>query len=262
MKRYVRVYLLLLRMNFSHLLAYRSNFVNSMLGSMTWGIFSFVSMTLLTLKVDTVYGWKREEILMLTGAYGILIGIFHSTFSKNFERLTLLINRGALDSILLKPLDSQFLVSFWLFNYPGLFRVFAGIIFILYLIVHFSLSIPLVGVLLFPFFLIAGLILLYSIWFIVGTTVFWFTRLTNLVELMYSISGTSRFPREIFEQLTWFVFLLVLPISFIVITPVRVFLGDVHGTEIIGLFVSTGTLFTFSRLFWKHALRSYSSASS
>lgn len=236
--------------------------MNSMLSSITWGVFSFTSMVLLTMRIDTVYGWKREEILLLTGAYGILIGLFHSTFSRNFERLTLLINKGALDSILLKPLDSQFLVSFWLFNFPGLFRVFAGICFMLYIVIHFTLPITVSGAMVFFLFLIMGLLLLYSIWFIVGTTVFWFTRLTNLVELMYSVSGTSRYPREIFEKTSWFLFILILPVSFIVITPVRTLLGTVGPAEVTGLFMCTFSFLAFSRWFWRYALRSYGSASS
>src|SRR3972149_8688112 len=88
MGKYVRIYRDLLRLNLSSLVAYRSNFVNSVVSSTAWGVFSLVSIVLLTYRVQSVFGWTREEILLLTGVYSVVIGVFHTLFSRNFVRFS------------------------------------------------------------------------------------------------------------------------------------------------------------------------------
>src|SRR3989344_7547774 len=109
MKRYFRIYKQLCIISLSELLAYRGNFLNSLISSLVWGAFSIVSILLLTAKTKSVFGWTREEIILLTCSYSMLIGIFHLVFSRNFEYFSRIMDLGQLDTFLLKPLDSQFL---------------------------------------------------------------------------------------------------------------------------------------------------------
>jgi len=262
MGRYIRIYRELLRLNLSALLAYRSNFVNSVVASIAWGVFSLISIILLTYRTQSVFGWTREEILLLTGAYSVLIGIFHTLFSRNFERFSRLVLYGQLDAVLVKPVDTQFLVSFWLVNYAGLFRVIVGAAFIIYLLHALTITIPVSVGAVFLLFLIAGVLLLYSVWFLAATLTIWFPRLTNIVDVMYTVSGISRLPREMYQQLSWYIFLFLLPLTFIVITPVRALIGNVTPTDSIGLVSFAFILFFLSRKFWQFALRFYTSASS
>jgi ABC-type uncharacterized transport system permease subunit len=55
-------------------MAYRANFINSVISSLGWGIFSVIFMLLLTNKTSSIYQWSRDEILLLTGFYNILGG--------------------------------------------------------------------------------------------------------------------------------------------------------------------------------------------
>ena len=262
MDRYVRIYRELLRLNLSSLVAYRSNFVNSVVSSTAWGVFSLVSIVLLTYRVQSVFGWTREEILLLTGVYSVVIGVFHTLFSRNFERFSRLVLYGTLDSVLVKPIDTQFLISFWLVNYAGLFRVVVGAAFIVYLLHALAIAVPASAVAVFSLFLIAGVLLLYSVWFLAATITIWYPRLTNIVDVMYTFSSISRFPREMYQQLSWYIFLFLLQLTFIIVTPVRVLVGKLTPADTIGLVSFAAILFFLSRKFWKFALRFYTSASS
>src|SRR6185312_3229309 len=99
------------------------NFINSTISSVGWGIISIISMYILTAKTSSIYGWNRNELLLLAGVYSVSIGIFHTIFSRNFDRFSKVIHLGDLDSILLKPIDSQFSLSFTLFNYMSITRL-------------------------------------------------------------------------------------------------------------------------------------------
>src|SRR3989344_7678647 len=128
MNHYLHIYKTLLKINLVALLTYRGNFVSSVFSSILWATFGLFLISLLTLRVPMVYGWNREELFMLMLGYNIIVGVFHSLFSRNFERFSQIIHYGELDTLLLKPIDSQFLLSFWLFNYASLSRIVIGIV--------------------------------------------------------------------------------------------------------------------------------------
>jgi ABC-2 type transport system permease protein len=262
MKKYFRIYQTLLHLNLSSLVAYRVNFTTNLISSISWGVFSIFSVLLLTSKTDMVYGWKREEIILLTTTYSVLIGIFHTMFSKNFERFSRMILYGRLDSVLLKPIDSQFMISLWIINYTSLSRVILGLGLTFYFLHQLHIALSPVIVVSYVLLLVMSLILLYSIWFIVATLTIWFPRLSNVVEFMYHVSGMTRYPQQMYRQLTNFIFIFLLPITLIISTPTKVLLGKNIVQDVIGLIIFTIALFIFSRMFWKFALRYYTSASS
>src|SRR6266581_485244 len=104
MKRYLKLYFMLLRIGFISLLTYRTNFFNNALSSILWSSLTIATMVILTARTSTVFGWTRQELLLLTGIYNIVFGIIYAVFASNFEELSQLINKGELDSWLLKPI--------------------------------------------------------------------------------------------------------------------------------------------------------------
>ncbi|KKU95809.1 hypothetical protein A3A64_01475 [Candidatus Gottesmanbacteria bacterium RIFCSPLOWO2_01_FULL_48_11] len=262
MKLYLRLYKTLLHLNFANLLAYRVNFTTNIVSSVSWGLFSIISIILVTGKANSMFGWRRDEILLLTAIYSVLIGVFHMLFSKNFERFSNLVYYGQLDSLLVKPIDSQFLVSFWLINYTSIFRILLGAAYTFYLLYAYHMAVSLGAVMGFISLLAIGLTLLYSVWFLCVTLTIWFPRLTNIVFFMYSVSGLTRYPQEMYRQLASYVFLFLMPITLIVTTPTKALVQRLSLAEAIMLIGFAFTLFYASRKFWKFALRYYTSASS
>jgi ABC-2 type transport system permease protein len=262
MKKYLNIYRALLRLNFSALVVYRANVINNIVGSTVWGVFSLASIFLLTARTTSVFGWTRYEILLLSGVYGLFMGIYHTLFSRNFERLTYLIRLGMLDAILTKPVDSQFLVSTSIINYSGIIRILLGSAFTWYIIsaAHIAVTLPIIGV--FCIGIVIGLLLLYSLWFIVATLIIWYPDLSNLIEFLYSTSGIGRYPREMYMNVNQFLFLFILPLTFMIIAPTKILLTKLTVFDALGLLIFAGVFFAGSRFFWKFALRSYTSASS
>lgn len=261
MKHYFSIYKTLLKLNFATLAAYRVNFINSLIGGVIWGIFTISSILLLTGNSRSIYGWSRTELLLFTGSHSIIIGVFHTIFSRNFQRFSEIIHLGQLDSILLKPVDSQFLLSLWIVNYVNITRSIMGFIFTLYIALHAHYTITLSGIFNYCILLCIGLLLLYSIWFIILTFIIWATSLSNLVDLLYTTSGMARFPTDMYKGIVPYVFLFILPITLVVTTPTKMLLHRALAGDFFLLLFFTILLFTVSRFFWKFALRFYTSAS-
>lgn len=261
MTRYISIYKTLLKINLEALFIYRGAFVNSAISSITWSVFSVVSIFLLTSHSKIIYGLTQGEWLVFVGLFNIVMGINRTVFSKNFDRFAEIVHLGELDSILLKPCDSQFLLSCWYFNYTGLTRVILGIIFTTIVMISLHVQINLLSIVLFLGLSLFSLSIFYSLSYIVITFTIWYPRLSNLSDFLYSALGISRYPKIMFQELQGYIFFLVLPITLTVTVPVQYIFHKVSTIDTL-LLIGFGTGFLLiSHVFWKFALRFYTSAS-
>ncbi len=262
MKHYFDIYKTLLKMNLSRLLVYRSNFFNTVVSSIAYGIFSFLYIILLTSKTPVVYEWKREELILLMAFYNIVIGgIFHTVFSFNFNEFADTIHFGRLDGVLLKPVNSQFLMSAVNIAYAQLSRLIIGIGVALYIIYTYKIAVTILGLAEFIILSAFGLLILYSIWFMVMTLSVWNTRLSNLVDLLYHLNDLVRFPPKMYKPVMNYLF-FIFPFTIILVTPAKAILQRLTTIDAVILLFFSLILFFLSRRFWQFALRSYTSASS
>ncbi len=261
MKKYFIIYRHLVYLSFSSLLAYRINFFNGIFASILWSSFGLLSTFLLTSRSPQVFGWTRNELLVLASVYNIFFGLFYLFFSRNFAELTRIIHFGQLDGYLLRPIDSQFSLTCW---YQGLYqiaRIIIGTIFLVYILSLMHIHITVLHVLSFVLFLIFGIIILYSVWFMVLTTTIWFTNLSNLVDFMYSVNLVTKYPQEMYKGFSQYLFIAIFPLTLAIVIPVKQLIEKIILGDIASLMITAILLFIVSRKFWQYALRFYTSAS-
>lgn len=251
-----------MRLNFSNLVSYRANLINNMLSDFTWGIFSIVSILLLTSNVTAIYGSSRTEILLLTTLYAMFIGIFHTFLSGSLDALAETIYLGKLDPILTKPVDTQFSVSTLHVSFTNFFRIIFGSILSVYFLQQLHITVSLIIFINYLMLILCGLIILYSIWFLLITLTVWNPRLSNVLDLLYTTGSVSRYPQEMYRHLGDYVFLFLLPMILIVNTPMKALLGKITLFDELQLLLISFIFFVASRKFWQFALRHYTSASS
>ena len=154
------------------------------------------------------------------------------------------------------------MVTNYVQRFPNLVRVALGVVYLfIYLFVTHT-NITLMGWVGFTVFIIFGVVLLYSLWMIYCTLLIWFPRLTNLIDFLYTINGMSRYPVEMMYEVKNFILLFILPFSIAIATPAKILVRGTLNGEVFGLIFLSVNLFIVSRLFWKYALRHYTSASS
>lgn len=259
--RYLRIYKALIAANIARVMAYKKHFLSQIISSLGWGIFSILTILLLTSHVSTVFGWTRNELIFLTVMINVIYGTYRTLFDTNFWGFSRIIHKGELDAVLLKPVDSQFQMSTWYIDFSGVIRTSIAIGLAIYLTHIFNFQVTLFSLLIFILLSIAGVILLYSITFSFLTIIIWFSKLHNLYELINTGTSTSKYPKEMYAGLNGFLFFILLPMILIISTPTRALLqkGNIWDSMLIVAFAII--CFTFSRLFWKFALRFYTSAS-
>ena len=110
--------------------------------------------------------------------------------------------------------------------------------------------------------LISGTVILYSLWFILGATSIWFVKIYNVTEVLRGLLEAGRYPIVAYPTAYRFFFTFVVPVAFLTTVPAEVMLGRSRIIWFLGSAIIAAILFLFSMLFWRFALRFYTSASS
>ncbi len=260
MNYYLKVYKSFLSINLSRLLAHRGNYLNSLLASISWGIFGMLTVLLLTYKVDSIFGWSKEDFILIAGVHSIVVGFFHTLFTRNFARFSEIIHYGRLDLLLVKPIDNQFMMTTQYVNFTSLSRILIGIFVIAYLVQKNLIVLNLLNFVGFIFMIFIGLLILYNIWLLALTLTMWFTKISNLPEFMFSLSGMTRFPAELYKEVSYYLFLFLLPLTIVVVTPVKIIIQRASLADLFTALFVVLILTIIARKFWYFALRFYTSA--
>lgn len=261
MKRYLKVYWKIIQINIALLFAYRANLYNSILITLGWGIVSVGGVFILTSRATHVYSWSRTDLYLLTGIYSIVVGLFHMLFSTSMERFARTISLGNLDSYLLTPIDSQLYLSTKMFRPVSSLRLMIGIVFTGFILHQLHITLTFFSIGIGMLFIMLGIVFLYSLWFSILTLLIWNPNLANLIDFLYIINNLGRYPPEMLTVTRNIILYLFIPLALVAAVPAKFLLGKITLSEITIASVSTIGLFFFTRLFWKFALKSYSSAS-
>lgn len=259
--KYFRIYKAIFKINVAYILAYRTNFINNIISSLGWGMFQIIWMTLLTNKAKIAFGWKQDEMIFLAMGYIVSLGIFHFFFSRNFDAFSRIIDRGEFDSHLLKPLDTQFLISTMILSYANVIRTFVGIGLMIWWATIHHYQVGIFEVLNFSFLIGVGVMVMYSIWFIFITSLIWYPNLNNMVDFLYTLNGFARYPSEMLRMSGKLILYLFIPLSLAVATPIRALIGKSLWPDELLLLGICMSLLYISRKFWKYSLKYYTSAS-
>lgn len=153
-------------------------------------------------------------------------------------------------------------MSVWRVTYVEIGRIIMGIAFLLYVIPTYQVHVTWWSVALFFFLITFSMVSAYAFWFSVLTIIIWFPRLTNLMEFLYMVAGMFRYPADMVRGFGQYTVFFLAPFLFILSTPVKSLVGKMSIIEIGWLIFFSILFLAFSRSFWKHALKSYTSVNS
>ena len=262
MKKLIRLSLLLFKANLNILSYYRTNFYAGIISTLLWVLLAIVSISVITYQTPQIGGWNRFELFGVQGVYSIILGTAYVLFNENIKNLGRLIRRGNLDFPLLKPIDSQYLVSFGYYNLYQLARVFTGMLLLAYSLYVLKVQITVFDLLFFLVFCGASIVVVYSLWFILVTLNFWLEDLFNIHDLIVYTTGLTRYPLEVLRHLSRCLMYVLLPLVVVTTVPAQVLFKKFNIEMAFWSVIMAVLLFVISRKFWKFALKHYTSAGS
>jgi ABC-2 type transport system permease protein len=260
MKRYLHVLKLFWSTAIAAELEYRLNFLIATLSSLGNLIGSLFSLFLFYRTGYSFQGWSWEEAIVILGIFTLLQGFSATFLAPNLNSIVEQVQQGTLDFVLLKPVNSQFWLSSRTVSPWGMPDLIFGGVLIAYAGGRLDLEISNYLLSIVP--IIFGLISLYSIWFMLGATSIWFVKIYNVTEVLRGLLEAGRFPMVAYPAAYRFFFTFIVPVAFLTTVPAEAMLGRSQAIWVVGAGVLALGLFLASGIFWRFALRFYTSASS
>ncbi|MBI3973034.1 MAG: ABC-2 family transporter protein [Chloroflexi bacterium] len=261
--RYLRIWRRFFVMALMELMEYRTGFTLSVLEGMGQLALLVVMYLVFYRFTDEIAGWTEAEALLLLGIFWTFDGVWGFQFADGIGRLPSLIRKGDLDFLLLRPVQSQFLVTCWRgIGMRAPTKIASGVFVVVYAgnaagVQWSATAIAEAGA-----FALCGLAILYGLRFALSTLCFWVLQISELYELSHNLYTTARFPVTYFGEPVRSVLTCVIPAAFVSTFPAQALLGTVeHGWLPVGLVLAAGAL-AGTHLLWIRAVRHYSSASS
>lgn len=269
---YFRVMCTLARNSLVRNMMFRANFVIESISSLSWMLMSLGFYVLIfnyTNSIGAGTGWGRYEFFVFLATTLFVNSLVQAFFMPNFEEFSELIRTGRLDFALLKPIDTQFLVSLHRIDWSSLSNCVLGAILLGYSLWQMDYRPGPVEVILYPLYILCGVVILYALMISLAATSIWLGRNQNLYNFWFYITNFSRYPMEIyngpFGTPLRHLFTFLIPVLIVVNVPARLLAKPLHATEWylsgFALLATVGSL-AVSRLVFSRALYDYRSASS
>jgi ABC-2 type transport system permease protein len=262
MMRYLRLAALQLRISAAAGMTYRADFlIQGVLALFSLGLVLLPWVVLFDGR-DTVAGWDRPSMLLVMAYFLGMRAVLEGLISPSLIDLLERIRSGAFDYVLLKPVDAQALVSTSRSDPWQAFDLLFAIGVAVYAFVDRG-SAPApqdvaLGVALFA----TGTLAMYSLWIVCAAAGFWVVRLDNLTFLLGAIFDVARWPVDVFRGIWALVFTFIIPVAVMTTFPAEALLGRLSAEKALATVGGALALAIVSRLVWRLAIRSYTSASS
>ena len=223
-------------------------------------------------------GWDRDKFFLFLATTWFINSIVQAFFMPNAEEFSELIRTGGLDFALLKPIDTQFLISFRKVDWSSLSNFAAGIVIVFISLRNLAIretnpmTPTIMEVSLYLIFVSLGIAIMYSLMICLSATSVWLGRNQTLYNFWFYITNFSRYPMEMYNRgwgrPLYGLFTFVIPVLLVVNVPARILAKPLDPRDssewlLVGwCLIAALTSVVFSRWVFFRALSSYRSASS
>ena len=272
---YFRVLLTFARTSLIRDMTFRGNFLIETISSTSWVFMNLGFYTLIfryTPMLGEGTGWGKYQFFLFLSTTLVINSLMQIFFMRNAHEFSELIRTGTLDFALVKPIDTQFLISLGRVEWSSLGNLAVGLMLMVYALWRVDYVPGPVQVVLYPVYVLSGVAILYSLMITLATTAVWLGRNQTLYNFWFYITNFSRYPMEIYQgsfgtPLRLF-FTFIIPVLVVVNVPARLLVRplDPQSPEdwLLPVFAILATVASLaaSRWVFNRALLSYRSASS
>lgn len=241
---------------------YRGDFALNFVMGLLWSAWTVAPLLFVYEHTEAVAGWSYPEAMLVLAFFMALRGLLDAFVDPNLRHLVEQVRDGTLDFVLLKPADSQLLVSFGRVVPGRVADVAAALgvaVWSLDRLGHVPSPGQVVGALL---CLLSGTLVLYSIWLVAAATSFWWVRVESLSYLLGAMLDAGRWPVSIYRGWVRFVLTFVVPVTLMSSFPAQALLGRLAPASAAWAAAAGVGFLALGRVVWRQALRHYTSASS
>jgi len=253
-------------------MTFRANFIINSISTIGWVSMNLGFYLLIFMYTNSIVrgtGWGKYQFFVFLATTLLINSVVQAFFMPNAQEFSELIRTGGLDFAMLKPIDTQFLISMRRVEWASLSNFFVGTALLGYSLFKLDYQPGILQILLYPVYVLCGIAILYSLMITLAATSIWLGRNQTLYDFWFYITNFSRYPMEIYSGRVGtplrIGFTYLIPILVVVNVPAKM-LAKPLSTGDVGLaayaFVATAGSLLGSRWLFQHALQDYRSASS
>jgi ABC-2 type transport system permease protein len=277
---YLDVFLTFARNSLIRDITFRANFIIEVVSSLSWAAMNLGFYALLFGMMEhegaggpaSIEGWSKYQFFVFIATTILISTLVEAFFMANAEELSELTRTGGLDFALLKPIDTQFLVSLQRVSWAASGKFVLAVGLLAYSLPRIpDLYVSALQIVLYVTYVLMGTMILYSIMISLAATSIWLGRNQSLYDFWFYLTNFSRYPMEIYDGPFGTplrrLFTFVVPILVVINVPANLLAkpltADNQGLQLAAFaVVATVACLTMSRWVFQRALLSYRSASS
>ncbi len=261
--RYLGIYAALWRNSVTRETMFKGNFLLWIVVELLWFGLQLSFIGVLYLHTETIGTWTQWQVVLLIGASHFIQQTFQAFFLVNCTNLSELVRSGKLDFLLLLPVNTRFVVSLRQVDLGAFVNAATGLAVMGYAAHRLHLVPTVLHVAGFLGLCLAGIVIHYSLMFLLATISFWTVRSQGIVWGYYSLFNIARMPDEAFQGLFKAIFTFGLPMLLVSNVPVRLLVDKLSTPGPILLLLAMSLVcFAVSEFGWRTSIRRYTSASS
>jgi len=262
MKRLFKLYVAFFRANLIRFFTYRGNFWFNFLLTALESVLLYIGVAILFTHITSIAGWSYQDMLVLIGVFMICNTLSWLLFRAGVNDLDMIINKGDLDWYLIKPADTQLLITFQRIDIQDSGRAVVGILAIIVGLQGSSVFSAIINLPAFFVTILMGQLVLYSISLAIKTVSFKSIQGWATAAISWRFFELAHYPTDIYFGVMRMIYTFVFPLVFVATVPAKALQGDLPLHLFLGSIVAALCALMITRLIWKRALGSYSSASS
>jgi ABC-2 type transport system permease protein len=243
--------------------AYRSNFWISLLYSLLNLTTGILGLVVLFGQVQSIRGWNLASTLALLGVYlsvSALRGLFISPGLDSLSGMNGEIWSGTFDFTVLRPVNTQFLVSVRKWRLFALFDLLLGLGVLGIGISRMQLTLTIWQILVFCLTLLSGVLILYAILLVFTALIFW-SPAVMFSWVFDGIFQLARYPLGMYPEWLRLVLTWIIPVGVITTIPVQALSGTLNRVGMIASPLIAILLTVGASVLFRAGLRRYASAS-
>src|ERR1039457_740422 len=222
LKRYLQLYAALWKNSVAREMSFKGDFILWIIAEVCWFALQLSFVTVIFSQTETVGTWTKWQMVLLVGASNFIQQLYQAFFLTNCTNLSELVRTGKMDFLLLLPVNTRFLVSLRVVDLGAFINAVFGLTVMIYAAAKLNLHPTAAQIAGFSSLCVVGILIHYSLMFILATISFWTVRAQGIVWGYYNLFNIARMPDEAFRGAFKAVFTFALPVLLVSNVPVRV----------------------------------------
>lgn len=207
-------------------MTFQGNFLIELVTTLFWFAAQIIMFDLIFGSVKDINGWTRYEYFAYMATGMIVNTLIEAAFMPNCANFSELIRTGNLDFVLLKPIDTQFLISFEKLDLGSLVNLLGSGSLLGYSLWHLPVKPGWLQVLNYILLVTVAVAFFYSLMLTLASTSVWIGRNQGLYDFWFYVTIFARHPRSIYRnhampgaEALLFVFTYLIPILLVITVP-------------------------------------------